>query len=168
RQRDGGQYGEQQSIEAGMRDRAPEHVLHRSNVGYRHFLIHRVDLTGYGGRQASRFHGRARHQDAEDESPGVVWPVGGRWNLAVEIGGFDIAYNADDLIPMVFPVEFDAAAQWVFVGPETSSHCFIDDDHPGVILDDLTLGEVSAHPHRNAHRSEEVTVDHADIGSGSG
>src|SRR5262245_41329878 len=97
-----------------------------------------------------------------------MWPVGGRLDLGVEIGGFDIAYNADNLIPKFFPVELDTPSQRVFVRPESTSHRFIDDDHSGVIFDDLTLCEISAHPHRNAHRSEEVAVDHADIGSGSG
>src|SRR5262245_19994227 len=96
-----------------------------------------------------------------------MWPVHGRLDLAVEICGFDVAYNADNLIPGLQTVEFDAPSQWILAGPETARHRFIDDDYPFVPFKDLSLGEIPALQHRNSHGTEEVAVYHSDIDSWS-
>src|SRR5262249_3011196 len=99
RKRDEGQHGEQHSVEAGPGDGAPEHILHRPNVAYRHVRVQLVDLTHHGGRQARRLDARARHDGTPGETPTVMRAVDGRVYLAVEVGGFDVTHDADDLVP---------------------------------------------------------------------
>src|SRR6185436_4010698 len=106
-------------------------------------------------------------QPSEDDTQTMARPVGGGLDLDVEVGGLDVARDADDLIPGFYPVEFDPSPQWVFIRPETSGHCFIDNDHPGVSIDDLALSEISPLQYWNAHCLEEIAVDEANIDSRS-
>src|SRR5262245_4029545 len=165
RQRDDGQSGEQQSVEAWSCDGAPSQIFHRLDVAYRHIWVNRVDLAHDGLGRARRLDGRARHDVVGNRTPTVTWPINGRLDFAVKVGGFDVSHDADNLIPGFHPVEFDAAAQRVFVGPETPGHRFIDDGH-SVRLDNLTFCEISAHQNRDTHRLEEVGVDQTVVNSG--
>src|SRR5262245_12418026 len=159
RHRDGGQSGEQQGVEAWLGDGSPSQIFHRHDVAYRRIGVQLVDLAHDGLGHARRLNCSARHDVAENVTPTFTWPIDSRLDFAVKVGGFDVAYDADNLIPGFISIESETVAQRAFIGPETPGHRFIDDDYP-VRLYDLTFCKISALQNRDAHRLEEVGVDH--------